>query len=114
MKFKSVKRAVDLVLDGIGFDCEWRDGSLVAVSMMDAKGNVVRVAMDGYSMHAYVPAPPEKKTVHVVSGTVRVAGTQIREEFDEAHDARSRKSELEQADVCDSVTVAQEEIAIPF
>ena len=114
MNLIALKSPKDLKLDGIAVDCEFHDGSLASCTLTDSKGQIVKFALDSYCLRAYVPAPPKKKTVHVVSGTVRVAGTPIREEFEEPYQATMRRSELEQADVCDSVAVAVEEVEIPF
>lgn len=114
MNLKTVKKATDMKLEGVSFECEFRDGSLAAVTLTDKSNNLVRFVLENYNVRALVPAPPAKKTVHVVSGKVRAVGTEIREEFDEAYEANSRRSELEQADVCESVAVAVEEVEIPF
>lgn len=114
MNLKTIKNAGELKLDGVTFDCEFRDKTLAAVTLTDKSGNLVRFVLENYSVRALVPAAPEKKTVHVVSAKVRVVGTEIREQFDELYEATSRRSELEQADVCDEVKVATEEIEVPF
>ena len=114
MNLKSVKSSKDMKLDGITIDCEMRDGSLAVCTLTDVSGHMLRFALDNYSVKAYVLAPAPKKTVHVVSGKVRVVGTEIREEFDELHEANSRRSELEQSDVCEGVKVEPAEIEIPF
>ena len=114
MNLKSIKNAGDLKLDGIAFDCEWRDKTLAAVTMTDKGGNLVRFVLENYSVRALVLAPPEKKTVHVVAGKVRGIGTEIREQFDEPYEANSRRNEIEQADVCESVVVTTEDVDIPF
>lgn len=114
MNLKRVKATSEIKLDGITVEAEWRDKTLSAILLTDAKGNILRLAVENYTVGVFVAAPPEKKTVHVVSGKVRVLGTDVREEFDEPYEANSRKSELEQSDVCDSVTVTREEIDIPF
>lgn len=114
MNLTNVKKASDLKLDGIAFDCEFRDKSLAAVTLTDKSGNFVRFTVDSYNFKALVQAPPETKTVHVVSAKVRVLGTPIREEFDEAYEANSRRSELEQSDVCDDVAVKTEDVEISF
>jgi len=114
MNLKTVKSAADMKLDGVKVDCEFRDGSLAACTLTDASGNLVRFALENYCVKAYVPAPNPKKTVHVVTGKVRGIGTEIREQFDEPYEANSRRSEIEQADVCDAVAVTTEEVEIPF
>lgn len=115
MNLKTVKTVAEMKLEGISIEAEWRDKSLASVTFTDSKGNVLRIAKKDYSeMGAFVPAPPEKKTVHVVTGKVRVVGTEIREQFDEPYEANSRRSELEQADVLDNIAVTAEDIEIPF
>ena len=114
MNWTNIKRPADLKLDGIAFDCEFRDKSLAAVTATDKHGNAIRLVLENYSVRALVPAPPEKKTVHVVTGQVRGIGTPIREEFDEPYAANSRRSEIEQADVAEDLTVTKEDVEIPF
>ncbi len=115
MNLQSVKTTADMKLDGISIDAEWRDKSLFAVTLTDSKGNVLRIAKKDYSeMGAFIPAPPQKKTVHVVSGKVRAVGTDVREEFEQPYEANSRRSELEQADVLENIAVTVEEVEIPF
>ena len=101
-------------LDGVSFECEYRDKSLSAVTATDKAGNAIRFVLENYSVRAMVPAAPEKKTVHVVKGKVRALGTEIREEFEQPYEANSRRIEIEQADVCEDITVTTEEVDIPF
>lgn len=72
MNLKSVKaaEAKGVKLDGISMEWEWRDGSLYQLTLTDAKGQVLRVAMNSYSMQALIVAPVEKKTVFAVKGTI--------------------------------------------
>ena len=114
MNLRTIKSSADMKLDGINIDCEFRDKSLAAVTMTDKSGNLVRFVLENYAVKALVPAPPEKKTVHVVTGVVRGIGTEIREQFDESYEAQSRHVEIQQADVCDRVEVSVEEVEIPF
>lgn len=114
MNLKSIKTAADMKLDGVTFDCEFRDKVLAAVTLTDASGNLVRFVLESYSVRALVKAQPEKKKVHVVSGTVKVVGSPVREVFDEAYEATSRRVELESADVIDNLAVNVEEVEIPF
>lgn len=109
-----VKKPADMQLDGITFDCEFRDKTLAAVTLTDASGRLVRFVLENYSVNAYVPAVAEKKKVHVVSGNVRVVGTPIRETFDEAFDAEQRRYELECASVVDGLAVGVEEVEVLF
>lgn len=110
MNLKRVKTTKDMHLSGIGIDAEWRDKTLAALTLTDSQGNLLRLVLENYAVGAFVQAPPEKKTVHVVSGIVRGIGVPVREEFDEAYEANSRRNELEQADVLDSVSVKTEEV----
>lgn len=114
MNLQSVKKASDLKLDGVTFDCEYRDKTLSAVTLTDKSGNLVRFVLENYSVRALVPAPPEKKTVHVVTAKVRSVNAPIREQFDEIHEANERRSELDRADVCEDIAVTQEEVEILF
>lgn len=114
MNLQTVKNSKDLALDGVQIEAEWRDKELVAVTLTDASGHLLKIAKTDYAMRAFVIAPPEKKTVHVISGKVRGIGTEVREQFDDAYSANSRRSEIEQADVLESVEVKTEEVEIPF
>lgn len=114
MNFTAVKNAKDLQLAGVSIDSEWRDKELVSVTITDANGRVVKIAKQDYSLRAYVPAPPEKKTVHVVTGKVRGIGTEVREVFDHAYEANSRRGELEAIDVLVDAAVITEDVEIPF
>jgi hypothetical protein len=114
MNLVAVKRTEELRLKGVTVDAEWRDKQLATVTLTDADGKIVRFALQHYSILAFVSAPPEKKTVHVVTGTVPTLGTPIREEFETPLEADSRKRELEYAGVIESPSVAVEEVEIPF
>jgi hypothetical protein len=117
MNFKTVKKseARGVRLDGITVEWEWRDSELDAVTITDGRGQVLKVAKNAYSMHALTLAPVEKKTVHVVKGTVRAVNTPVREEFEGAWSAQQRARELSSADVLDgAATVEKEEVEIPF
>ena len=114
MNLVSIKKTGDMRLDGVTIDAEWRDKSLAAVTLTDANGHVVRFALENYRVGAYIQAPPEKKTVHVVAGKVRGLGTEVREQFDDAYSANSRRSEIEQADVLEDLTVTTEDVEVPF
>lgn len=114
MNLKTIKNASDMKLDGVTFECEFRDKTLAAVTCTDKSGNLVRFVLENYAVRALVLAPAEKKTVHVVTGTVKVLGSKVREEFEEPYQASDRRAELESADVLDEVAVTVEEVEIPF
>ena len=114
MNLISIKRTDDMQLKGVTIDAEWRDKQLAAVTLTDGDGKIVRFAVTNYTVQAYISAPPERKKVHVVSGTVPMLGTPIREEFEMPHEADSRKRELEYAGVIENPTIAVEEVEIPF
>ncbi len=61
-----------------------------------------------------VPAIPEKKSVHVVKGQVPTLGAPIREEFESAYEATTRRSELESAGVIENAAIGIEDVDIPF
>lgn len=113
MNLVSIKKTGDMKLDGIAIDAEWRDKSLAALTLTDGSGNVIRIATENYQCRAYVQAPPEKKSMHVVTATVPVLGAQIREEYEEAYEATSRRGALEDGGFT-NVAVAVEEVDIPF
>jgi hypothetical protein len=114
MNLVSIKRTDDMKLKGITVDAEWRDKQLAAVTLTDADGKIVRFAVTNYTVQAFIGAPPEKKKVHVVSGTVPTLGTPIREEYEQDYEAQSRKQQLEYAGVIENPAVAVEEVEIPF
>lgn len=114
MNLVSIKRTDDMQLKGITIDAEWRDKQLARVTLTDAEGKRVHFALENYCVRAYINAPPEKKKVHVVTGTVPTLGTPIREEFDDQFTAKSRADELEMAGVIENPSVKSEEIEIPF
>src|SRR3990167_5907649 len=114
MNLISIKRTDDLKLEGIKIDAEWRDKELAALTLTDAKGNIVRIATENYTVRAYVTAPVEKKMVYVVTGIVPTLGTPIREEHENDFEAQNRKRELEHAGVIENAATAVEEIEIPF
>lgn len=59
MKFKSVKKASEIKLDGVKIELDTVDGSIKGLTITDAKGNLLRVAERSYSLYVEVPAPPE-------------------------------------------------------
>jgi hypothetical protein len=112
--WKTVKSAGDMKLDGVAVDAEFRDKTLSAVTLTDTKGQAVRFVLENYAVKAMVPAPAEKKAVHVVTGAVPVLGTPVREECEDKFSADMRKHELESAGVIENAAIAVEEIEIPF
>ena len=114
MNWVSVKNTKEIVLAGISVDAEWRDKTLAAVTLTDVNGSAVRLVLENYAVRALVPAPAEKKQVHVVTGAVPTLGAPIREEFEDAYAATVRKHELEAAGVIDNAEVKVEEVEIPF
>lgn len=114
MNLTRIKATADMKLNGISIDAEWRDKSLAAVTLKDESGNLLRLVLENYSVGAYIQAPPQRKTVHVVKGRVRGVGLEVREQFDEVYEANTRKNELDQADVLDELAVTSEEVEIPF
>ena len=114
MNLVSIKRTADMQLKGVTIDAEWRDKQLARVTLTDADGKRVHFALENYCVRAYVNAPPEKKTAHVVEGVVPTLGTPIREEFDDPFAASNRKHELEMAGAIENAAVVVEEIEIQF
>lgn len=114
MNLVSIKKTDDMKLKGITIDAEWRDKALAALTLTDEDGNMVRLVTEHYQVRAFVQAPPEKKTKHVLSGTVPTLATPIREEFDDPSTATNRKYELESAGVIADPVISVEEVDIPF
>lgn len=92
MKFKSVKKASDIVLDGCVVSLDQVEGSIKAVNVKDAKGNRLRVRIDSYNMSVEVPAPPETVTKYRLHG--QVIGINVDKIFDEEHEAEDEKKRL--------------------
>lgn len=116
MNLQTVKKteARGVKLQGVNIEMEWHDSGLYAVTLTDANGRVLKMS-SAYGMTALTPAPPEKKTMHVVKGTVRTINTPIREEFENDFEAQQRARELSMADLLDgAATVEKEEMEIQF
>jgi len=114
MNLRSIKHRSELVLDGITFDAEYHNSTLKTLTMTDASGHLVKVDVEFSSLKALVPAEPEKKEVHVVTGTVPVLGTAINEAFESEYEAGKRLRELERASVIENGEVKTGEVEIPF
>ena len=117
MQLKSIKRASEIVLDGIAVEIEMRDGSLHAVTFTDKSGNFCKVAKSDYStMSAYIAAPPTKVKKFQLSGTLEDVSP-VKEVFDDEWTANNRKAEIEKKfDYREGVKleVAPVEIEEPF
>jgi hypothetical protein len=114
MNLINVKKATDIKLDGVETKCEFHNGQLVSVELTDAKGQFVKFGKIEYSFGAWIPAPPEKKSVPVVSGKVKVVGTEIREAFEDYSEASQRERDLRYADVVEDLKLEEAEVEIPF
>ncbi len=114
MNYQTIKSSADLKLDGITIEAEWRDKVLSALTLSDTKGGVIRVVIENYSVRALIPAKPEKKKMHIVTGNVKTLGTAVREEFQESYEATARRDELADSEVVENLSVAVEEIDVPF
>lgn len=112
MKFKSVKKASEVTLDGVRVEFDMVDGSIKAVTLTDPKGNVVRCAERGYNFYVEVPAPPETEKKFKLSGTV--LGLPVEKVFDERHEADDELRRLE-SDVRgdDNIALKIEQIEVP-
>lgn len=113
LQLKTVRTQADIVLDGVKVDIEKHDNAFQRVTLTDSKGNMVVIAHVGYQMNILVPKT-EKKTVHVLAGTVPTLGAPIREEFENQFDADERKNKLERDGVIENAAIAIEEVDIPF
>jgi hypothetical protein len=67
MNWTTAKKDSDLVLPGVEIQTERRDGYIAAVTLT-AGGKALRFANTGYSIDAYVPAPPKSVKMHRVAG----------------------------------------------
>lgn len=93
MKFKSVKKSSEIVLEGVKVDLDIVDGSVKGVTFTDAKGNVVRMAERGYNLYVEVPAPPEIERKYRLHGSV--LGLPVEQYFEDEYSANDEKRRLE-------------------
>lgn len=94
MHYSSVKKAGEIVLEGITVDTEIVDRGLRSVTLTDAKGRVVRFERNEYGpLKVTVPAGPPTVEKHIVSGSV--LGVPVREEFEDKYEAERRARQLE-------------------
>jgi hypothetical protein len=110
MKFERIKKDSQLTLNGVTFETEYHDSALQGVTMRDAAGNVVRLALNSYSLYALVPAKPTVVKRHRVAGTV--AGFPVEQFFENDYDATRAKSHYESKlrsdeDVALTITVVE-------
>lgn len=92
MKWQRIKKSSDASLAGVLVQIEEVDRSVKAVTLTDAKGNQVKIALDSYSMNVLVPAEPTMKDAFRLHGIYK--GLQVREHFAYEHEAEARHREL--------------------
>jgi hypothetical protein len=119
MRWKSVKVASEVILEGVKIAFEKHDNQITAVILKDAKGGLFRLTKGDYNgMAVFVPAPPETEKKWVLSGAVK--RVPVREVFDDEEAAVARIVELsgEGADLGveaqDVPVEAKEDDIIPF
>lgn len=107
MKWQRIKKHSDIKLGGVRVEIEEVDRSVKSVTLTDAAGNQMKVALDGYSMIAMVPAQPEMKDAWLLSGTYK--GLQVREYHESEYAATSRRAELGHSD---ELTIEKIKVAV--
>lgn len=91
----TAKRLQDVKLDGIKVDWEKRDSNVIAITLTDAAGNMVRIARASFYSDAlamFVPEPPKFEDRWILSGTF--AGCHVRRTFDAQQAAEETKREF--------------------
>lgn len=95
MQLIEVKKANDIVLGGIAVEFEKHNTSLVAVTLRDSDGRLVKIAKGEYGeMVALVPAPPKKIKKFRLSGKFEGL-VDVCEDFDSEAAAKDRLREFE-------------------
>jgi len=100
VKFKSVKKTSEIKLDGVKVEFDMVDGSIKAVTLTDASGNVVRCAERGYNFYVEVPAPPETEKKYRLHGSV--LGISVEKTFDDEFTAKEEQRRLERSCINES------------
>lgn len=111
MKFKAVKKNSEVVLTGVAAEFDMVDGSVHALTLRDGAGNVVRIAMRGYSMQVEVPAPPVMEKKYRLSGKVLGIGMDCT--FDNQYEADAERERLEHGVRGDDTDLRVEEVEVP-
>jgi len=92
VKYKTVKKASEIVLAGVKVDLDVVDGSVKGLTLTDINGSVLRVSDRAYNMFIEIPAPPETETKFKLSGTV--LNLPVEKLFDQEYDAECEKDRL--------------------
>lgn len=111
MKFKSVKKASEVTLEGITVELDTVDGSIKGVILTDAKGNTLRVIERTYSLFVEVPAPPEMEKKYRLSGNL--LGLPVNMNFDSKYEADAEQERLERGIRGDESELKVEEVEVP-
>ena len=93
MKFKSVKKASEVTLEGITVELDTVDGSIKGVILTDAKGNTLRVIERNYNLFVEVPAPPEMEKKYRLSGNL--LGLPVNMNFDSKYEADAEQGDAD-------------------
>ena len=95
-RLANVKKAEEVVLDGISVELTLRDpGSVQALVLRDGSGHELVITQEGYSLAVQVPAPPKQVDAFLLSGTVPGI-RQVEEYFQYEHEAQARQRELDE------------------
>ncbi len=93
MRLQKVATAKDVTLEGIKTELVFDNDSIKRMILRDAKGGYLEFSLENYSVHAYVPAPPEMKDKWKLSGLIK--GIKIEEVYDDEHVARQKFNYLD-------------------
>jgi hypothetical protein len=110
MKLKSVKKNSEIVLAGIAAELDLVDSSVQGLTLRDAAGNMVRIALRSYSMQVEVPAPPVMEKKFRLSG--EVLGLPVERTFDSQYEADDERQRLESGVRGEEAALKVEEVEV--
>ncbi len=93
MKLKRLKPVPADFLKGVAIETDVRDGSLHGITITDADGRFIKIAMESYSMYAYEKAPPETVKRWALKGKL-LGDIDYYREFEDNYDARRHREKL--------------------
>ncbi len=94
MKLKRLKPVPADFLKGVTIETDVREGSLHGITITDADGRFIKIALESYCLYAYEKAPPETVKRWVVEGKLLGVADYYRE-FDDHYDAKKHLHGIE-------------------